>query len=180
MIKVIDNVISEKYSKFLFEESVKLPWTFVPNLSFGNTDNYDAAGFSYTFYLNKNFDQRKEKETIKTPEYSFITPLLLEAFDKLNLNADISNVFRCRTRLTLNKEVSKIESKHVDYNFPHLVLLYYINNTDGDTYLFENDKVVEQVQPKRGRCVLFDGAILHASSSSTASPRLVLNTNLIL
>lgn len=179
MIKVIDNVISEKYSNFIFEESVKLPWTFVPNLSYGNTDNFDSAGFSYTYFLDKQYKYgNEEKFTTRTKEYSYIIPLLLECFDKLNLPATIDNVFRCRARLTLNKQVSKVEDKHIDFNFPHLVLLYYINNTDGDTYLFENDVIVEKIQPRRGRCVLFDGLTLHASSSSTLSPRIVLNTNL--
>lgn len=181
MIKIIDNVVSEKYSQYIFDQCARLPWTFVPNLSYGNTENFDSAGFSYNFYLDKRYKYSNgDKESIETPEYKFVVPMLLEAFDKLELNAGTENVFRCRARLTLNKEVSRVDDKHVDYSFPHLVLLYYINNTDGDTYIFENDRVVERIQPKRGRCVLFDGSMLHASSSSTLSPRIVLNTNIIL
>ncbi len=179
MIQVIDNVISEKYSQFIFDQTVTLPWTFVPNLSYGNTDNYDAAGFSYSFYLHKKFNNKEEK-TIHTEQYNYIIPLLLEAISKFNLNATIDNVFRSRARLTLNRERSKIEDKHVDYNFNHLVILYYINTTDGDTILYDGDKIIERVTPKRGRCVLFDGSIQHASSSSTLSPRIVLNNNIIL
>jgi 2OG-Fe(II) oxygenase superfamily len=80
----------------------------------------------------------------------------------------------------LNRQVSTIEDKHVDYNFPHLVLLYYVNTTDGDTILYDNNnEIAERISPKRGRCVLFDGLTLHASSSSTLAPRLVLNTNVL-
>jgi hypothetical protein len=179
MIKVLDNVISDKYSMFLFDRIANLPWTFVPNLSYGQTDNYDSAGFSYSFYLHENYNQ-KEKITVSKPEYNYIVPLFFEAFEKLNLNLGLENVFRCRARLTLNREKSRVEDKHIDYNFPHLVLLYYINTTDGDTILYENDQIVERVFPKRGRCVLFDGLTLHASSSSTLSPRIVLNTNILL
>lgn len=179
MIQVIDNVISEKYSMFLFDQCVKLPWTFVPNLSVGESSDYSSAGFSYTFFLNKKYKTNDNSEDTNTKEYNFVVPLLLEAMDKFELNAGIDNIFRSRVRLSLNKEVSKPEEKHLDFKFPHLVLLYYINNTDGDTYLFEGDKVIERIQPKRGRCVLFDGTILHSSSSSTLSPRLVLNNNLI-
>jgi hypothetical protein len=179
MIKVIDNVISDKYSQFLFDRIANVPWTFVPNLSYGQTDNYDSAGFSYSFFLHENYNQ-KEKKHISTPEYNYIIPLLLEGFTKFNLNLSIEQVFRCRARLTLNRETSKIEDKHIDYNFPHLVFLYYINTTDGNTVLYENDQIIEQISPKRGRGVLFDGKILHASSSSTLSPRIVLNTNILL
>lgn len=178
MIKVLDDVISNKYSQFLFDEIVKVPWTFVPNLSYGNTDNYDAAGFSYSFYLHENFN-RKEKRTIENPEYKYVAPMLLSAFDAFGLNATIENVFRSRVRLTLNREKSIAEDRHVDYNFSHLVLLYYINTTDGNTVLYDGDTIIESIPPKRGRCVLFDGSIVHASSSSTLAPRLVLNTNII-
>jgi len=179
MIKVIDNVISEKYSQYIFEQVVNLPWTFVPNLSYGQTDNYDAAGFSYSFFLHQELNQQ-EKKSIVSPEYNLIVPLLLEAFDKLEMDASINNVVRSRARLTLNREASKVEDKHIDYQFQHLVLLYYINTTDGDTVLYQDNKEIERISPKRGRCVLFDGSILHASSSSTLSPRIVLNNNIII
>lgn len=162
---------------FLFERVVNLPWTFVPNLSYGQTHNYDAAGFSHSFYLNHKYNQSSDK-TIVTPEYNYIIPLLLEGISKFDLDFTIENVFRCRARMTMNREKSKIEDKHVDYNFPHLVFLYYINSTDGDTIIYENDRIVERITPKRRRCVLFDGSLFHASSSSTASPRIVINTNM--
>lgn len=179
MISVLDNVISEKYSLYLFERIAALPWTFVPNLSYGNTDTYDSAGFSFTFFLDEKYKYNQERTTV-VPEYNYIIPLLLEAFEKFNINASIKNVFRSRARLTMNKEKSSVEAKHIDYSFPHLVLLYYINNTDGDTVIYEGDKIVERITPRRRRCVLFDGSMMHASSSSTQSPRMVLNTNLIL
>lgn len=162
---------------FLFDKVAQVPWTFVPNLSYGQTDNYDAAGFSHTFYLNNKYNQ-SGNTTISTPEYNYIIPLLLEGMSKFDLDCTIENVFRCRARMTLNREKTRVEDKHVDYNFPHLVLLYYINSTDGDTIIYENDRIVERITPKRRRCVLFDGTLFHASSSSTASPRIVLNTNM--
>ena len=178
--RVIDDVISEKYSMFLFDNLTKTDWKFVPNLSYGNTNNYDAAGFSRLLYLKKEFDTSEEKKTTTNPEYNYVAPMILEAFDKLNLNCDIDNVFRSRVRLTLNRETSRQEDIHVDYNFPHLVLLYYINTTDGDTILYDdNHRVIERISPKRRRCVLFDGLIKHASSSSTLSPRMIINTNIL-
>jgi hypothetical protein len=178
MIKVIDNIISNKYSQFLFDEIAKVPWTFVPNISYGNDDNYSTSGFSYSFYLHKKFNNKEEK-TIENSEYKYVAPMILSAFDAFGLNADLENVFRSRARLTLNREKSIPENTHIDYKFPHLVLLYYINTTDGDTVLYDEGNVIEKITPKRGRCVLFDGTIHHASSSSTLSPRLVINTNIL-
>ncbi len=179
MIRVIDNVISDKYSQFLFDETVKLKWTFVPNLSYGTDDRLNNCGFSYTFFLDKNYNY-DDKTKIISSEYNYVIPMLLEAFDKFALDKNIDDVFRSRARLTIHKQENRIEDKHIDYSFPHLVLLYYINTTDGDTILFEGDRIVERISPKRGRCVLFDGRIVHASSSSTILPRLVINNNILL
>lgn len=178
--RVLDDVISDKYSMFLFENLTKVDWKFVPNLSYGNTDNYDSAGFSKLLFLQKQFNNTEDKKTIISQEYSFVLPMILESFEKFRLDCDLSNVFRSRVRLTLNKPISKEEDIHIDYSFPHLVLIYYVNTTDGDTVLYdENKKVINRISPKRGRCVLFDGLIKHASSSSTLSPRMIINTNII-
>jgi len=174
--KVIDNVISDRYSLFLFDKILKLKWSFVPNLSHSNRNDTDYAGFSYNFY---NGSIITGGASTVEPEYNYLIPMLLEAFDKFELNTNLDNIFRCRARLTIQKEKEIIESAHIDYTIPHLVLLYYINNTDGDTVFFDNDKIVERIQPKRGRCLLFDGSIVHSSSSSTLSPRIVLNTNIL-
>jgi hypothetical protein len=71
-----------------------------------------------------------------------------------------------------------MDAPHIDYQFPHLVLLYYVNNTDGDTIFLKDNQIVEKIAPKRGRCVLFDGSIVHASTTPTLSPRVIINTNI--
>lgn len=180
-MKVIDNVIGDKYSEMIFEECAKLPWTFVPDISFGNQAKRSVPGFSHSFYLNKEFNNN-EPVTIESEKYSLIKPVLLEAFDKLNLNINLQNVFRSRARLTLDRpelsESDRIDNIHVDYQTPHLVLIYYVNTVDGDTLIYENDKIVERVSPKRGRCLLFDGSLQHTSTSPALGPRIIINNNI--
>lgn len=178
-IEVVDNVISDSHSRYLFDQISQLPWTFVPDLSLGNSDspNYQNCGFSHSFFLDETIPGFGSKKT-QSPGYQLILPLLLESLDRLSVAATINQVFRCRARLTVNRHKSEQEQVHRDYQFPHWVLLYYVNSTDGDTIIFQNEQRVERISPRRGRVVLFDGNLLHASSSSTASPRIVLNTNL--
>jgi hypothetical protein len=62
--------------------------------------------------------------------------------------------------------------------------IYYVNNTDGDTYIF-NEKVPKQkdgvsvyetVTPKKGKMLVFNSNQFHASSSPINNNiRLVLN-----
>jgi len=69
---------------------------------------------------------------------------------------------------------------------PHLVVLYYVNDSDGDTIIYDQIgqpnnidksalKIKQKISPKKGRCVLFNGKWLHNSSSPQNSPRCILN-----
>jgi hypothetical protein len=82
------------------------------------------------------------------------------------------------------------DNPHIDIGYPHLVCLYYVNDTDGDTYLFDKTKrdlsyvtkdtkleIIKSVSPKKGRLVLFDGARYHSSSAPTKDIRCIINFN---
>jgi hypothetical protein len=178
---VIDNVISEKYSQLIFDCAAQLKWTFVPDISVGTNGTNSKPGFSYNFYLGAEYNNNKPKDIV-SPEYDLISPMLLEAFDKLNVNFSLSDVFRSRARLTVQQpgldEQGRIDTPHRDYMFPHWVLIYYVNTIDGDTVLYEGDTVVERVEPRRGRVCLFDGSRIHSSSSPTMGPRIIINNNI--
>ena len=45
-------------------------------------------------------------------------------------------------------------------------LLYYVNNSDGDTIFFDNDlNVTTRVSPKKNRAIIFDSHNLHSGSN---------------
>lgn len=72
------------------------------------------------------------------------------------------------------------------YHYPHIdnseqgmmTAIYYVNDSDGDTYFFENYlEITNTITPKKGRMVLFDSNKLHSSSSPINSEyRIVMNT----
>tara|TARA_B100000085_G_scaffold273841_1_gene289760 strand:+ start:2747 stop:3301 length:555 start_codon:yes stop_codon:yes gene_type:complete len=63
--------------------------------------------------------------------------------------------------------------RHTDANCDHCVMIYYVNDCDGETILHNNGKI----KPKRGRIVLFDGLIPHKIRYPTKGYRCVLNFN---
>jgi len=68
---------------------------------------------------------------------------------------------------------------HQDLPGAHTVVIYYVNDADGDTVFFDNNRqIVKRVTPKKGRVVMFDGKILHAGSPSTTGPRCLVNFDL--
>jgi len=53
-------------------------------------------------------------------------------------------------------------------------------DSDGDTLFFNKEgDIINRVSPKKGRCVIFDGDILHASQNPIKSKdRIVINIDL--
>ena len=80
---------------------------------------------------------------------------------------------------------------HIDFYNTHHVVVYYVNDSDGDTIIFnekwnpsdDNGGVVpltikQRISPKRGRIVYFDGLHYHTSQNPiNTSERVILNLN---
>jgi hypothetical protein len=65
---------------------------------------------------------------------------------------------------------------HTDHSFPHTVLLYYVNDADGNTvFVDEANRVVREVEPKKGRLLAFDGLLYHGGGIPKKSNRCVVN-----
>ena len=94
-------------------------------------------------------------------------------------NVNVMSILRIRAGMYLPiKNQLTHNEPHVDYDIPHTVILYYVNNTDGDTFFFDQKKnIVNRITPKRGRMVVFDGSTLHASSQPSSGVRVTLNLN---
>ena len=67
--------------------------------------------------------------------------------------------------------------------------IYYLNDSDGDTYIFDQDRkynghdltIKKQVAPKQGRLVVFSGNLLHSGSNPRRNEtRMVANINVVI
>lgn len=78
---------------------------------------------------------------------------------------------------------------HVDYHTPHDTIIFYLNDSDGDTHIFDQNYTVmgctegftikQKVTPKANRLLLIDGMQYHtASNPFKTQRRIVLNLNL--
>lgn len=114
---------------------------------------------------------------------SFKTSNHFENFGKIplavcqHLKTNLKDIFFARIFLTVPYTTSLEYAKpHVDMNIPHWVVLYYVNDADGETVFFDkNNNIVERVQPKKGRIVFFNGDILHSGGIPKEFPRCVVN-----
>jgi hypothetical protein len=190
-IVILDNAISKEYQDYL------------ENLLLDNTD--------LPWHLIRNLNQLKlEQNNISTPGLSIQSisdgkdhGMLALVFKSLTynlaekLNISVKQIINARTFLqlpggNLNEKVDK--EFHVDCAKPHIVLLYYVNESDGNTvilkqrYPFSHGKisglikgdVLQEIEPKKGRVVMFDGSHFHSSTIPTSQLRCVINIDLSL
>jgi hypothetical protein len=103
---------------------------------------------------------------------------------------EIKEILRIKANiLSKTDKQNHIHPPHVDMTTPHMVLLYYVNDSDGDTVIFDQSYHSEEISeltinrtisPKAGAAVFFDGLKYHSSSSpKNAKERIVLNINFL-
>lgn len=91
-----------------------------------------------------------------------------------------NKILRAKANLLMWERAPKAHPKHIDDESPHLVFIYYVNDSDGDTHVYDGDRLVERVSPRKGRGLLFDGGLFHSSSSPVENRfRLVVNFNIL-
>jgi hypothetical protein len=70
-----------------------------------------------------------------------------------------------------------MNAPHPDFhNKDYLTILYYVNNSDGDTYFFEGPECVNRVSPVKGTAALYASCMFHAGSTPVKTEtRVVIN-----
>ena len=56
----------------------------------------------------------------------------------------------------------------------HYSLIYYVNDSDGYTYFYENDKIVYRKTPLKNKAVLFPSNTTHAGNTPYHTTKRVL------
>jgi len=126
-----------------------------------------------------------EEETNKSVVNSSADKLcanLLNKFMKY-IGEDSYKIYR--TKINLSPQHKRPEGTycvpHTDIEKEHMVVIYYVNDSDGPTYLFEDDgrTIIKKVEPKKGRFLMFDGSTKHAGSHPIDNTfRTVINYNI--
>ena len=182
-IYIFDNIIDKqsqtKIQHLLFD---KVRWQFIADVT--KPDNkQQRPGFSYHFITDKTnvFDYHKD-----------VLKIIDAACQKINFKRQDCLQGRSFLQLPLNLKDRSIDAPHVDADVEHLVVLYYVNDSDGDTVIYENkfqgydkvphfDDLVEKkrVTPKAGRVVIFNGKHWHTSCQPEHNVRCIINYNLV-
>lgn len=191
MYKVIDNLLSEEIAGRI-ENLVKnhLHYIYV-----AKTTGVDRTGYPEVTLTPDTVDHGQMccsvfniKNSQPAPFHSALGLLdqILQAVLKHCDGIELEKVYRCKVNLLFVDSGRKDHHHHV----PHvdddkdntLAIVYYCNDTDGDTFVFnefyKTDSLTlkERVSPKRNRALVFDANRYHASSSpKTGDNRFVVN-----
>jgi hypothetical protein len=173
---IIDDLLPPAYAneieRVMFSNT--FPWYFLEDITYVRPD---LLGGSKTPALAHQFYGKNGASEY----FNLIQVIPFIAMQKAN-GGSFSRIQQARTFMQFPLANAPVHNNvHVDYDFPHIACLYYVNDTDGATFMFANDKVTvtQAVTPKKNRVVLFDGSIYHSSSNPTQGKRAVINFDLI-
>ena len=189
---IFDDIISES-DQIKLEEYVKLPnlkWNYQHNITgqYGGTDS-----------LKLPANVLKSIDIDDNNIVDIINSIKLNLLNKLNMEfvKDYRYKINWTTPITENYDFKNLI--HIDMDVDHIAIVYYINDTNGDTIFLNNKKgnsaeshqnnfkgidldefeIVNKISPKKGRAIIFDGNIYHYGEYPTITDRFVFNFDLV-
>ena len=171
--EVIDNflpsAIPDRIEEIAF--SSRFPWYYVPNITLPNSN--PSPGHSHWLHSEDPSESIVLPSSYKDLFFSIIYSM------GVYKSMFINQIHQARLFKHFPSPNPGRDDIHIDLPWDHLVCLYYINDSDGDTVLFEDDRktIREQITPKKGRALFFDGAIPHCSTRPKDNVRAIINFN---
>lgn len=194
---VIDDFIPKEYQDSIERllTSSEFSWEFH---DYSVVDEYGA--FDDLYQMTEPYQEHIQmrhifvrEDEIKCQNFQYIAPLL-DGFMR-NTGLSIMGMFRIKSNLLIAQPGVQTQLAHADgmiveedgtfSSVNKKTLLYYVNDSDGDTIFYDKclykDPVGEikrltSVSPKKGRAIIFDSNHLHGGSCPKESKyRMVIN-----
>ncbi len=188
MIQTFNNFLAPTFAYTLKEQLLstnQFKWDWVEHTGYVHVDNGDWD-FSWSHFVFRD-------DQILSELYPFLMPIVLNIGDSIGVA--VQQILRIRIGCITKTPVPIVHSPHIDNGVPHYTALLYLNDSDGDTiiynerYPFTKDCLnhdeyaknlkfteLERHSPEFNKVVVFDGAHYHSSSSPTVSNRRIVVT----
>jgi hypothetical protein len=172
--------------------SNQFPWYYYANVNYGVPP---PEGHSVAFRGDERFEDSFGFASLIFPGNEPNSPWFehakrpLEAF--LNRHGLVpTKLLRIKANLLVRSATPggpRPFTPHVDMPKPHWAMIYYVNDSDGDTLILDKAHpdwagaaVVHAVSPKKGRAILFDGRHYHCGTAPARHDvRVVFNYNFV-
>ena len=188
-IIVIDDFISLEYQQKIKDELLGLdndfPWLYSEDVT--GAGDYDSQHRPALGHQYVSIDDDNDTSEIESVYHHLFVPMLSKACKYLKMPQ--TEVLQGRSFLQfplVNVDTSVADTPHIDLDegFEHIVVLYYVIDSDGDTIIYnertESPSYTEKqrVSPKQGRVVIFEGGQYHTAAQPTKGTRCIVNYNL--
>ena len=188
-ILVIDDFVTLEYQEKIKQELLGVNNNFrwfhtedVTDAGELTSQHRPALGHQYV-----SLDDDNDVSEITSVYHHLFTPLLSKACQYLKMPQ--TEVIQGRSFLQFplrNIDTSVVDTPHIDIDEgdEHIVVLYYVIDSDGDTIIYnertESPSYTEKqgVSPKQGRVVIFEGGQYHTAEQPTKGTRCIVNYNL--
>lgn len=190
MIEIFDNLIPLTLQKEIKSTMLggDFPWFHLEDITAYQTPDRERKP-ALTHYFVNDYQ-------VVSGGFGLISALPHLASDKINFA--YSKLFQARAFLQYPLNLVLLKNKtdylHIDALFEHLVVIYYVCDSDGRTIIVDKQKennkadwnlkysdypILEKVEPKQGRLLVFDGKYYHTAEQPENNVRCIINFNLI-
>jgi hypothetical protein len=170
----IEKFIPKSYADMLENlcRNSEFRWTYcsstnderAPEIMKRDKHSYESEQFVHAMY---------QENTKRSPFFDVVLPFFYFLEEKTGIVIDGIERIKVNMLLKARGNLDGYNTPHIDVpdaNFKSL--LYYVNDSDGDTFVFNESfqhkkelTIRKRVSPSKGRAVVFDSNIWHASSN---------------
>ena len=177
----VDPVYQQAMYKYVTD--INFPWHFMEDATTEliNTVAVSTPSFGHLVYYHKHEEN---------PHFDFFKPMLDAIETKCNMK--VNKLLRMRLGFLLNTKYPlpsmpyKFNTPHKDYDQEHFTAVYYVNQTDGETVIFNETEPaakyypMHRCMPERNKLLLFNGMHYHSSTCPKVfTKRIALTINFV-
>jgi len=164
-----------KSGNFLWQYNASTNNQAAPEIMNRDARSYEAGQFVHALY---------QEGARRSDFFDIVFPMFYFMEEKAGVRLETPERMKANLLVQRGIEEGTYNTPHIDIgDRGYKSLLYYVTDSDGDTFLFNEkwgDKraltIRKRVAPKKGKAVLFDSNIWHASSHPREhATRVVLN-----
>jgi hypothetical protein len=190
---IFDDIISVEKQQILndYVKNCNLKWKHMENI----TGHYGGKIQTHMFPAKVHHQLFCENEDIK----HIIDNIQNVVTEKLNLKFIQNYRWKINWTTPIEEKYNPMDLLHYDRIDEHIAMVYYVNDSTGDTCIYNNIggntaetykenfnnvnfksySLLSNVSPKMGRCVVFNGKLAHHANYPSHGDRFIINFNFV-
>jgi hypothetical protein len=176
IMQIIDNLLTNEQLHELLNEvnGLNFAWYYRLYSTYENNPKDNVAQFVHIIYVDDRINSN----------YYYLAEYILKQIE-LKTKYKIKKIIRIKANLLLNQPHKNIEaaihtdtpigSKKKDHK-KSISIIFYIEDSDGDTVVYKGDEIVKRISPKQNRAFIFPSIEHHnATPPKLNSTRKIIN-----